>query len=139
MRDGERIDVYGVKRKAAALCRGGDEADIKGGVVRHEREIANKVQKRAHGLRLARGAPYTSRSVMPVSCTISGGMGMPGQRRLKALRHDAIFHAHRADLGDAVNVAVQARSFRYQSRQKSVSSGRLLSRGRREGRPPSLM
>lgn len=24
------------------------------------------------------GAPYTSRSVMPVSCTISGGMGMPG-------------------------------------------------------------
>ncbi len=77
LRDGERIDVYGVKRKTAALCRGGDEADIKGGIVRHERKIANKVQKRAHGLRLARRAVHP-RSVMPVSCTISGGMGMPG-------------------------------------------------------------
>ena len=44
LRNGERIDVHGVERKAAALCRGGNEADIKGGVVRHERKIARKFQ-----------------------------------------------------------------------------------------------
>ena len=111
LRDGERIDVYGVKRKTAALCRGGDEADIKGGVVRHEREIANKVQKRAHGLRLARRAVHVAVGDAGELHDLrrNGHAGI--NERLKALRHDAIFHAHRADLGDAVNVAVQAGRF----------------------------
>ena len=111
LRDGKSIDVHGVEGKAAALCRGGDKADIKGGIVRHERKIANKVQKRAHGLRLARRAVHVAVGDAGELHDLrrNGHAGI--DERLKALRHDASLHAHRADLGDAVNVAVQAGRF----------------------------
>ena len=76
-----------------------------------ERKIANKVQKRAHGLRLARRAVHVAVGDAGELHDLrrDGHAGI--DERLKALRHDAIFHAHRADLGDAVNVAVQAGRF----------------------------
>lgn len=109
-------------RFAAAVMK----PDIKGGVVRHEREIANKIQKRAHGLRLARRAVHVAVGDAGELHDLrrNGHAGI--DERLKALCHDAIFHAHRADLGDAVNVAVQA-VVSISKPTKSVSSGRSLS------------